>query len=130
SSGQVAPPAASTGMTRFAAARAADQVSFGATPVLVNAISQQGLDAWIGTQFSMPVTRMAAPSYVKNYDANNTDQTVRAYSWVPNEFFNLALTAPDQLRLRVSWALLQFIPVNGKVPPYGQAEYFNLLQEH
>lgn len=118
------------GMPRFAAARAADQVSFGATPALVDAISQQGLDAWLTAQMATPVTQITAPDHVINYNINNTEQASLAYRFVPNEVVNLALARQDQLRLRVSWAMLQFVPINGKVQPYGHVQYFNLLQRH
>lgn len=130
SSGQVAPATAPSGMTRYAAARAAEQASFGPTPALVDSLSQSGLNAWITAQQALPATRFTAPSYVKVYDVNNQQQSGKAYNYPVNEFLNMAMTAQDQLRLRVSWALLQFIPVNSKVPPYGTTEYFNLLQDH
>ena len=130
SSGQVSNAAVSTGMTRFAAARAADQVSFGATPALTAALAQQGLDAWITAQMALPVTQMNPPSYVRNYDTNNTTQTSAAFDWPQAEFMNMTLAAQDQLRMRVAWALFQYIPVNGKVSPYAMVHYFNLLQRH
>ncbi len=129
SSGQVRAVSAG-GMSRFAAARAADQVSFGATPALVNTLAQQGLDAWITAQFALPVTQMSVPSYVIDFDLNGAEQARLAYEYPPNALINFALANPDQLRMRVSWSLMQFIPVNGKVQPYGHAEHFNLLQRH
>jgi uncharacterized protein (DUF1800 family) len=130
SSGQVSNTAVSTGMTRFAAARAADQVSFGATPALTNTLSQQGLDDWITAQMALPATQMIPPLHVRMYDNNNTTQTQAAYNWPQAEFMNMTLTAQDQLRMRVAWALFQYIPVNGKVSPYSMVQYFNLLQRH
>ncbi|HSH90745.1 MAG TPA: DUF1800 family protein [Ramlibacter sp.] len=130
SSGQVANTSGSAGMTRFAAARAADQVSFGATPALTNALAQQGLDNWVTAQMALPVSQMNPPNYVRVYDNNNQAATSTAYDWPINEFISQALVAPDQLRLRVSWALIQYIPVNAKITPYGMVQYFNLLQRH
>lgn len=130
SSGQVAPPTAATGMTRFAAARASEQATFGTTTALVDTLSQSGLNSWITAQQAVPATKFSAPSWVKVYDTNNQQQTSRAFNYPVNEFLNVSLAAQDQLRLRVTWALLQFIPVNTKVPPYGITEYFNLLQDH
>lgn len=47
---------------------------------------------------------------------------------MPESFYGLALTAPDQLRQRVSWALLQFVPVSGNGDPLPRVEHFSLLQ--
>jgi uncharacterized protein (DUF1800 family) len=128
SAGQVSPGGGIAGMPRYAAARAADQVSFGATPALVDRLAAQGLNSWITDQMALPVTQMVAPGHVITYDVLNVAAESRAYAVPPAEFFRLALTAPDQMRLRVTWALMQFVPINGKVKPYGMTDYFNLLQ--
>lgn len=129
SAGQVANSPAAP-MTHFAAARVADQVSFGATPTLVDTIKAQGLNAWISAQMALPVTQIVTPSHVINYQRNTAAESV-AYNFPPNEFISLTLTAEDQLRLRVTWALMQYVTISSnKVEPYGQTEYFNLLQRH
>ncbi|WP_395688982.1 DUF1800 family protein [Caenimonas koreensis] len=130
SSGQVNNTPAASGMTRFAAARVADQVSFGATPALVDALAQQGLNAWITAQMALPVTQMNPPAYVRDYDTNNQQQASAAYNWPANDLLDKALAGNDQLRQRVTWSLLQFIPVNGKVNPYAMVQYYNLLQRN
>ncbi|MES2634758.1 MAG: DUF1800 domain-containing protein [Pseudomonadota bacterium] len=130
SSGQVGAATAPLGMTRFAAARAADQVSFGATPALVDSLAQQGLDAWITGQMALPPTQMSPPSFLRTYNSNDPTASTQAFNWPVNQFLTNAVSGPDQLRLRVSWALFQFIPINGKVPPYSHTQYYNLLQRH
>lgn len=130
SAGQVSHAGGGAGMGRYAAARTADQVSFGATPALVEELAAQGLGNWITAQMALPVTQMVAPAYVTTHDILDQAAGQLAYRFVPNEFFRLTLTSPDQLRLRVTWALMQFVPINGKVQPYGLTEYFNLLQRH
>lgn len=129
SAGQVKPVAA-VKMSSYAAARAADQVSFGATPALVNDLAQGGLAAWIDAQMAAPITKVSVPAWVIDYDRDDQTALKKAYRFGPESFFGLTLTAPDQLRQRVSWALLQFVPVNGKVDPFGMAEHFSLLQRH
>lgn len=130
SSGQVG-HAGAAGMTRYAAARAADQVSFGATPALVNDLATQGLDSWITTQMALPPTLMATPpSWVISYDSQDEVARNRAFNFPPTEFYRLTLASPDQLRLRVTWSLMQYIPITVKVPAYGRTTYFNLLQQH
>ena len=127
--GQVTAPV-NTPMTRYAAARAADQVSFGATPALVDAISTTGLEVWINSQMALPLQPVVSPSWVTNYSMSDKPAEMQAYWFPQQEFFRRATTVPDQLRMRVAWALMQFIPVNGKVQPYGMMEHFNLLQKH
>ncbi len=129
SAGQVK-PIASVKMSSYAAARTADQVSFGATPALVNDLAQAGLAAWIDVQMAAPITKSSVPAWVIDYNRDDQTATRRAYRFGPESFFGLALTAPDQLRQRVSWTLMQFVPVNGKVDPYGMAEHFSLVQRH
>ena len=129
SAGQVKPVPV-VKMTAYAAARAADQVSFGATPALVNALSQSGLSVWVEAQQASPITKVSVPPWVIDYNRDDPVASRRAYQFGPESFFGLTLTAPDQLRQRVTWALLQFVPVNSKVDPYAMAEHFHLLQRH
>ena len=125
SSGQVRATSA-TKLSSYAAARAADQVSFGATPALVAELQQTGLEAWIDAQLAMPVTETQAPSWVIDFDTKNPAAESRAGAFPLEDFFRRALTAPDQLRQRVAWSLFEFIPAStGR--PYGHVEYHNLL---
>ncbi|MES2902073.1 MAG: DUF1800 family protein [Pseudomonadota bacterium] len=120
--GQVRPAAAGA-VPRYAAARFADQVSFGATPALVDAIAARGFDAWIDAQFMLPV-RPLDPGAIK-FDS---DTSVRNGQRLLHE---QALAAPDQLRQRVNWALSQFLVVSMKKSnAYGVVLYNNLLHEH
>src|SRR5690606_12200846 len=76
------------------------------------------------SQFGVAPSQMVTPPQVQNHVPNvavHNDFPVRT-------FLNSALLSPDQLRLRVSWALMQFIPVS--TWPYGNAEYFNMLQRN
>lgn len=122
SSGQVkAAPAGA--LARYAAARFADQVSFGATPALVDAIAAQGFEAWIEAQFAQPVRPLdASPiKFDSEFSLNRGAQMLHQQ----------ALTAPDQLRQRVNWALSQFLVVSMKKSnAYGVVLYNNLLHEH
>lgn len=129
SAGQVVNATAAPKLTSYAAARVAEQVSFGATPVLLNSLAQRGLEDWISDQIALPVSRMDAPAWVIDYNDQNQAERDRAFQWKDRALVQLPLTAPDQLRLRVGWALLQFVPANSGTA-YGQVEYFNLLQRH
>ncbi len=125
SAGQVKPVVVSP-MSFYAASRAADQVSFGATPALVAELQGKGLDAWMAAQFALPATVNPAPSWVVEFDINNMAQSARAGNYVSEDFLRRALTAPDQLRQRVAWALFQYIPVS-QGQAYGQVSYYSML---
>jgi uncharacterized protein (DUF1800 family) len=129
STGQVTVKTSSP-VSHYAAARFADQVSFGATPALVADIEKLGFEAWIDAQFALPVPHHdTAP--VAHYD----DQ-VRAQAEAANRYFESAnLTAmiarPDQLRQRVVWAMSQWIVVSSnKVQEYATLTWINLLNDN
>lgn len=126
SSGQVRLAAASA-MSMYAASRATDQVSFGATPALVADIRRAGLATWLDSQMALPVSAILTPNPYINYDLNDQLASQAAYNFAQESFFDRALNAPDQLRQRVAWSLFQYIPVNGKVQPYGMLEFYNVL---
>ena len=130
SAGQVSVAPAGSLLTPYAAARIADQVSFGFTPALTADLSKKGLEAWINDQYSLPVSLITAPEWVINFDENDSVAFEKASRHLDGSYYDLLLSAPDQLRLRVSWALFSFIPVNGKVKLYGVLEHVNLLQRH
>ncbi|MBK9573398.1 MAG: DUF1800 family protein [Rhodoferax sp.] len=128
SSGQVKPVAAGK-MSAYAAARAADQVSFGATPALVAELQQIGLEAWIDQQLALPPSIINnVPRYVVDYVRNVPEAESKARRFAPDSFYTLAMVGPDQLRLRVNWAMQQFVPVNSDAYPI--VEYFNMFQRN
>jgi uncharacterized protein (DUF1800 family) len=130
SAGQVSVASAGNLLTPYAAARIADQVSFGATPALTTELSKKGLEAWIADQYAQPVSLIPAPDFVVNFDTQNQMASDKAWNHLNGAYYDLLVSAPDQLRLRVSWALFNFIPVNSKVQTYGVLEHVNLLQRH
>ncbi|MGH8852717.1 MAG: DUF1800 domain-containing protein [Telluria sp.] len=129
SAGQVKPVAAST-VTRYAAARFADQVSFGATPALVADIQAKGFERWIDEQYALPVSTIDT-SPIVNYDSQVPALGDKAYRYATGQLYASMLGAPDQLRRRVSWTLSQFIvTAMNKIEPYGSLAYSNFLQKH
>ena len=70
SSGQVRLAVASA-MSMYAASRATDQVSFGATPALVADIRRAGLATWLDSQMALPVSAILTPNPYINYDLND-----------------------------------------------------------
>lgn len=129
SSGQVA-ATTNNAVTLYAAARFADQVSFGPTPTLVAEIQSKGFSQWIDDQFALPVSKVD-PSPYAVYDPvfdKALDQSAWPYS--QNQYLSAMVGSKDQLRRRVSWALSQFVTVSGaKILPYGGMQYSNFLQE-
>jgi uncharacterized protein (DUF1800 family) len=128
SSGQVQ-PATAKAVSYYAAARFADQVSFGATPALVAEIQTKGFERWIDEQFALPVSKIDL-SPIANYDSQIREQSDSAYRYSNSQLYASFLNAPDQLRRRVSWSLSQFIVASiAKVEPYGGLSYSNFLQQ-
>lgn len=119
---QVAPK-----LSYYAASRFAEQVSFGATPALVAEIQSKGAEVWIDEQLAMPITASSIPRELLNFSSQAGEPP--AWLFRNDEFWNTALTAPDQLRQRVAWALFQYIPVSmGQAN--GSMEYYNVLRRN
>jgi len=128
SKGQVA-PASTIGqkVSYYAAARFAEQATFGSTPELIAEIQSKGFEQWIDDQFALPASQIDWSS--KENGLRNRDTHNDYWGWYGSQFPNLAIGAPDQLRLRVSYSLGQWIVVSDrKVQIMGMLEWMNLLQ--
>lgn len=124
SAGQVAPKPA-VEVSYYAASRFAEQASFGPTPALVQEIRARGIEGWIDDQLTLPASQADMASF-QGYVDPPPDEEWRRYRSV---FPNLAIAARDQLRLRVTWALSQFIVISDrKGDLVGALEWMNLLQ--
>lgn len=129
SAGQVSAPAAAPKVSAYAASRFLEQASFGPTPESVAQVQALGFEAWLDQQFALPVSLITdVPYIVGNYDRASQEENRVAHEWPKTATEQLILTAPDQLRLRTSWALFNFIPVSSQ--PLGMLEYFNMLQRN
>jgi uncharacterized protein (DUF1800 family) len=83
------------------AARFLEQATFGPTVAEANRVLQIGFDPWLNEQFAMPIT---------GYNNLVTLQQGTFVSYPRKlQFFRNAMTAPDQLRQRVAWALSQIV---------------------
>jgi hypothetical protein len=108
------------------AARILDQTTFGPTSALIAHVQQEGLHAWLAEQFHEPQTLLPLVPLSIASDPPGTipgcDQTVGFC--IHSEWWNTALTAPDQIRQRVALALSEiFVISDGKsvqksIPPY------------
>jgi uncharacterized protein (DUF1800 family) len=128
-------PLPATPENRVVAARLLTQATFGSTPTEVDRVLAQGIDAWINTQMATPATSNLA--FWRTLDAAN--QITKPGSVSRDEvyfsFWHTAVTAPDQLRQRVAYALAQIFVismrddgVNGY--PDGAANYLDTLSAH
>ncbi len=110
------PPVSLNNVTATDAARLLTQATFGPTKAEIDALTGGSIDAWLNTQFALPFSSHQA--------ATTADRTTFGGSgsftnWnavhPPNRqaaWWKLALTAPDQLRQRVAFALSQILVVS------------------
>jgi len=116
-----------------------DQATFGPTPAETDAWASQNPIAWIQSQAAIPPTLYPSlPPYPSNSQtgcpgtgAVYTACITQNYSMHPLQvqFFQNALSAPDQLRQKVAFALSQILVVSGnKVrQPSSMGPYLNVL---
>jgi uncharacterized protein (DUF1800 family) len=137
------PPPPPTGLTAADAGRLLEQATFGPTAAEVTRVRALGLDGYLKEQLAAPATGYSGFSFVPHTAAAGCiyDPTAPTgpsslcardnYSLfqVQRRFFTNALTAPDQLRQRVAFALSQIMVVSGTelYEAYGMAAYQNLL---
>ena len=129
STGQVA-GTNSTNISYYAAARFAEQVSFGATPELISEIQSKGMEAWIDEQFNLPLTTNQIPREYFTLPSSGQEKLIgeqRLGNVRSDDFWSTALTAKDQLRQRVAWAVFQYIPV-AQGQANGSLDYYNMLR--
>lgn len=135
--------AAASAVSTADAVRFLNQATFGATSADLAHASALGFSAWIDEQQRMPPTvdsgfAYVAPKAPANCTADPTAPTSAAsvchrdnYTLfkVRRQMLQHAVTAKDQLRQRVAYALSQFFVVSGVVIPtaYGMADFQNVL---
>ena len=125
SSGQVASSTGASAVTHYAAARFAEQASFGAKPALVADIRQKGFEQWIDEQFLLPASSIDPTPFLGFIDPLPPDEW-RLYR---SAFPDIAIGGADQLRARVAWSLSQFLVVSDrKVDIVGALYWMNFLQ--
>lgn len=114
----------------YAAARFLEQASWGPTPASVAEVQKLGIEGWIDQQLGLRATILNAPNYVIDYDNNNRAAQELAYRWVEQRFYDLPVSSADQLRLRTTWALYNFIVFGRTGFSLDKVEYFNALQSN
>jgi uncharacterized protein (DUF1800 family) len=99
--------------TRADAARFLNQATFGATSSEVDRLMSIGYDAWIDEQFAMPRKQSFSNWYfVDGPSSNPTDYADGNSDRESAAWFTLSTQEPDQLRLRMAWAISQIFVVS------------------
>jgi hypothetical protein len=99
--------------TDAGAARFLNQATFGATLADVAYVKANGFDAWINDQFSLPPSRLLPEVLTNaNYDPTNLYPSALMF----NAWWKRSVTAPDQLRQRVAFALSEILVVSDVGP--------------
>jgi uncharacterized protein (DUF1800 family) len=136
-------PQAAVSMSLTDAARLLEQATFGPTPSEVKRVAALGFDAYMAEQIAEPTTGYSGFTYVPQLATVSCEPNLEAPAGtaslcardnytvfqVQRQFFQNALTGPDQLRQRVAFALSQIFVVSGEKLrwDYAMAAYQNLL---
>jgi uncharacterized protein (DUF1800 family) len=128
------------------ASRFLEQATFGATDSEIRNVSMIGFQAWLNEQFALPATP-SEPAVEQALILNNPpcasgNVTCNAALFVQNSsdenlvqaaFWQQSLTAPDELRQRVRYALSQLFVISSdnttaiQSMPRGEASYYDML---
>jgi len=132
--GQVAALTNSTAnkATHFAASRFLEQASMGPSPASVAQVKAQGIEGWIDSQIKLPPSKIVTPASLYEHELN-TDKPAqqRMSDFYKINLYNLLIGGEDQLRIRASWVLSNFLVVSTrKIQDYGALEYLNMLQSN
>jgi len=127
-----APPAWTDDSANPAAAvRFLNQATFGATSNDLALVQSLGYAGWIVNQFSLPVTK-ALPNVVAHPYSDPTD-LYQSPLWF-NTWWQNSITAPDQLRQRVAFALSEIFVVSENSILVNNADalasYYDMLLDH
>ena len=131
-SGQVATSKSPATVTHYSASRFLEHASMGPSPASVAQVKKMGLDGWINYQMKLPPTIIKTPSNLINFDGN-LDRAAfqRMQDHYNLNLYNFLVGGEDQLRIRTTWVLSNFLVVSQrKVPHYGILEAINLFQNN
>ena len=129
-SGQVSSASAPSSLGHYAASRLLEHAAMGASPSSVAQVRSQGIEGWINAQLKMAPTKIVTPESMVNFDdQRDKPANERMRDFYNLNLFNALIGAEDQLRIRTSWVLSNFLVISTrKVGDYGAIEYFNMLQ--
>ena len=113
------------------AARFLQQATFGASAAEIKSLKSIGYEGWINKQF-----KLRASGHLTNVFANANPDPSDAYpgELTFNTWWKQSVTAPDQLRQRVAFALSQILVVSESGPlednPRALSAYYDVLLKH
>src|SRR5262249_37138179 len=114
------------------AARFLNQATFGASPPEIISVQSLGYDGWISNQFNLSASHHL-PIVLANAAIDPTQPTYSG-NQVFNTWWQQSVTAPDQLRQRVAFALSEIMVVSdtGVLQDNGQAlsDYYDTLLDN
>ena len=114
----------------YAAARFLGQASFGPTRESIEAVQSMGYEAWIDKQLLREPTQIDWTAIANILDVNEERDNAFYGNFAITNISQAFFSGEDQLRLRTTWAISNFIVVSqAKVFPTGTSEYFNKLQQ-
>jgi uncharacterized protein (DUF1800 family) len=128
-----APPAWTDDHTNAnAAVRFLTQASFGASPADIATVQSLGYAGWINSQFSLPVSHHL-PVVLANRSPDPTRPYPSALAF--DAWWQQSITAPDQLRQRVAFALSEILVVSESGPlatsfAHGLSSYYDTLLDN
>ncbi len=115
---QVSPP---PGMPASTAARILEQATWGPNAASIAALQKEGFERWFQSQLTAPISKY--PNQPPTVIVGGVTKTNRDLTPVQRQFFQYALSNPDQLRQRVAFALSE-IWVVSQVGVVRSATYF------
>jgi uncharacterized protein (DUF1800 family) len=114
-----------------AAVRFLAQATFGASPSDVAAVQSLGYNNWISNQFSLPATHQL-PYVLANPNSDPTDPYQSYLTF--DSWWRASVTAPDQLRQRIAFALSEILVIseNGVLVNHATAlsSYYDMLLDN
>lgn len=117
--------------SHYMASRFLEQASMGPSPAAVAQVRALGMQGWIEQQQKLAPSLIQTPFDLANYDLQDNAAQNRAMRHFETQLHNFFIGGEDQLRIRTSWVLSNFLVVSTrKIQPYGGSEYFNMLQTH
>jgi uncharacterized protein (DUF1800 family) len=112
------------------ASRFLQQATFGPKESEINALDSSSFDAWLSTQFAMPrESHYSQVLWLKTQPDIDSDTFKFSNVCAIESFWKQAITGPDQLRQRTTWALSQIFVV-GDLDNTRNSSYYDLLAEN
>jgi len=128
-------------------ARFLQQATFGPNDASIASVKQRGLSGWLTDQFAIARTGYLAPgggdwpyypesrpASCDNVGTSTCQRDNYTLYQVQRQFFQNAISAPDQLRQRVAFALSQILVISGTesslAKPYAFVPYQNIFLDN